>query len=380
MRPRLEPGKHGEISSRKIAPGKHKARVKYRDERGTLREITAQGKTKAESINRLQDRLKNLTLGNAHIADMPLREFAWQWFETYRAGVSESTARTTEIILRTQLNPVGDILLRQITVQWCENRIREAGVKREITNRFGGVITAGGISTQRRLRTVLMMILDEAVRLDGMPLNPARATRPIPKTPPAPVALNREELARLRRNVRSYYEGVPERAKAASFMPDLIDFLVGTGCRIGEAMGLKWDAVDLEAGTVIIRSQVVQSETGASLWAPHTKTRQERLLYMPSWLVEVLAGRERRGELVFTSSTGSLLRYARTSENFRRARGDEFDGVTLKAIRSSVATLVERELGFRAAGLQLGHEGFENLRSYVARRGSVDAAGALEDL
>jgi integrase len=41
-------------------------------------------------------------------------------------------------------------------------------------------------------------------------------------------------------------------------LPDLVSFLMATGLRIGEACGLAWTAVDLDAGTSDVRAAVVR--------------------------------------------------------------------------------------------------------------------------
>ena len=41
-------------------------------------------------------------------------------------------------------------------------------------------------------------------------------------------------------------------------LPDLVASLMATGLRIGEACGLTWDAVDLEAGTIQVRAAAVR--------------------------------------------------------------------------------------------------------------------------
>jgi integrase len=46
-------------------------------------------------------------------------------------------------------------------------------------------------------------------------------------------------------------------------VPDLLAFLVATGCRIGEALGLTWDRVDLDHGTVVIDRQDIASKAKA---------------------------------------------------------------------------------------------------------------------
>ena len=45
-----------------------------------------------------------------------------------------------------------------------------------------------------------------------------------------------------------------DQKAAARDLPDLVAFLMATGLRIGEACGLPWDAVDLQAGTIEVRA------------------------------------------------------------------------------------------------------------------------------
>ena len=74
-------------------------------------------------------------------------------------------------------------------------------------------------------------------------------------------------------------------------LPDLARFLLGTGVRIGEAIGVTWDDVDLDQRLVHIRRTIIRVR-GVGLVAKPTKSRAGlRVLRLPGWLVEVLAQR-----------------------------------------------------------------------------------------
>jgi integrase len=76
-------------------------------------------------------------------------------------------------------------------------------------------------------------------------------------------------------------------------LPDLVSFMLGTGCPIGEAAGLLWEDVDLEDGTVTMNRTVVRLY-GRGLTSKPTKSGAgERTLALPSWCVETLLARPR---------------------------------------------------------------------------------------
>lgn len=91
-----------------------------------------------------------------------------------------------------------------------------------------------------------------------------------------------------------------------SYRP-VIAFLAGTGCRVGEALGLTWGDVDLERSTARFEAQLSRKGHRVPL-----KTRNaRRTLEFPGSLVDTLADlRARRpgvpdGALVFVSATGA---------------------------------------------------------------------------
>jgi integrase len=67
-------------------------------------------------------------------------------------------------------------------------------------------------------------------------------------------------------------------------LPDLFRFLIGTGCRIGEALAVRWRDVDLDRATLVINGNIVPF--GAGVWSATRARRWLRCARCPwrsSW-------------------------------------------------------------------------------------------------
>jgi integrase len=82
---------------------------------------------------------------------------------------------------------------------------------------------------------------------------------------------------------------------AAPHLQPLILFLLGTGCRLGEALKLEWADTDLQAGRVI-------------LWEGETKSGERRVTFLPPAVVASMAGFAREGGRVFLTQKGEGYR------------------------------------------------------------------------
>ncbi|MET8875739.1 tyrosine-type recombinase/integrase [Nocardia sp. NPDC004604] len=96
---------------------------------------------------------------------------------------------------------------------------------------------------------------------------------------------------------------------------DLLDTLLGTGCRIGEALALKWKHLDLDGPkpSVLIDGAVVRLRGGGMFIQPHPKggPNGKRRLFLHNWTVLRLAARRALvahdpEDLVFPSARGTL--------------------------------------------------------------------------
>lgn len=112
--------------------------------------------------------------------------------------------------------------------------------------------------------------------------------------------ISREDLAGL-------LPHVPGRYRA------LVGLAAGPGLRWGECVGLRWDAVDLDAGTVRVERVAVEV-AGTVTHKPYPKSKAgRREVSLPPFVVELLAAHRERypagpvGE-VFTNGAGGPLR------------------------------------------------------------------------
>lgn len=107
-------------------------------------------------------------------------------------------------------------------------------------------------------------------------------------------------------------------------LPDLCSFLLATGVRIGEALGLLWSEVDLEAGMVAIAGQVTRVTGTGLVRGPTKSTAGQRVLAIPSWCVTMLTARRDRGirvdEPVFCDALGGYRDPNNVRRDLRRAR------------------------------------------------------------
>src|SRR5262249_12527554 len=117
---------------------------------------------------------------------------------------------------------------------------------------------------------------------------------------PMTQTISREQLAAL-------LPATPDRYRA------LIGLAAGTGLRWGEAVGLRWDAIDLAAGVVRV-VRVAEEGSGVVRLKPYPKApASRRAVPLPPFFVELLRLHEKEypvGEagLVFVARTGEPLK------------------------------------------------------------------------
>lgn len=264
---------------------------------------------------------------------------------------------------------LGGVKVRQLTVG--------------LVDRFlGTVAEKSGPGAAKMARAVLSGMCAMAARVDALDRNLVRDAAPIARsTPkPAPRSLSLMQLRQLRALLT--YD---ERARRRD-LPDLVDALMASGARLGEICGLVWDAVDLDAGTIEIRSTVVRVKGQGLINKPRPKTKAgHRLLLLPAWAVAMLRARQ-TGQaptgVVFPAPMGGLRDPSNTQADIRDAVAEAgFPGLTSHLFgRKSVATLLDEDgHSPRQIADVLGHENPSmTLSTYLGRK--VSNPGAAESL
>lgn len=152
------------------------------------------------------------------------------------------------------------------------------------------------------LHSVVSSIMKAAVRDRRIPSNPCEGTR-LPKME------RRQVVPPTTEQVTLLAETVPPELRG------LVMFVAGTGVRLGEAMGLTPDRVDLERREVRIERQLIRVVDGQPVFGPPKTPASYRTVPLPDVVVEAMKRHfaeldVQMGDLVFTLDGGPISRQA----------------------------------------------------------------------
>jgi integrase len=250
--------------------------------------------------------------------------------------------------------------------------------------------------TVRHHRQTLALIIDEAVKLGMIAGNPVRSVDP-PHVPDYDgVALTRDQSHALLDAAREHRLGA---AVALLFLQ---------GWRVSEVLGLAWDDIDLETGTVTVRrASVYVDGHGQQLGLTKTDGARGEQWLMPTVVELLKATRELQAtegaaaprwdrityegveiHLVFTTPAGGLVlrqTVAKVVKQAARTAGITADLATHTGRRSVVTSLYsEGEEALEDIARFVGHARSSTTAGYVKRLGRrpkavADRAAALLD-
>lgn len=142
-----------------------------------------------------------------------------------------------------------------------------------------------GATIAAKAHRVLRAALSDAERLGMIARNPAKAARPAMRSP------NKREGFTL-----AEAHAILAAAQGERLEP-LFAFMLHSGVRVAEALGLRWRDVDLEAGTVSIRQDMV-AVTGRGMVAgkPKTKTSVRTFAMLPQAVEDLRRQKARQAE------------------------------------------------------------------------------------
>ncbi|HET7386157.1 MAG TPA: tyrosine-type recombinase/integrase [Nocardioidaceae bacterium] len=381
-RPPLPVGTHGKIGF-SVEPGppqRVRARVHFRDLDGVVRQVTKFGPSKAAAERALKIALRDrITPGQSDItAAASVEVLARRWLAELPADRRASTRQTYLYALDNYIVPtLGALRVREVGTPAVDRALKE-------------ISSQAGPGAAKTARSVLSGMLRLAVRHGAISANPVREAAPI-RTPrkSAVHALSKDEVDTMTRLLHAH-----ERAVELD-IPDLVDFMLATGVRIGEALAVRSGTntdgealLDLVHNTVEINATIVRIKgKGLTIQAwPKTAAGWRRLALPPyaSKIIERRSHEPRRpapGGVVFGSLLGHLRDPSNTAGDIRevldgigcpkcqgrgwfdspdgkRARCDAgpFSWVTSHVFRKTVATrLDEAGLSARQIADQLGH-------------------------
>jgi integrase len=375
-RPQLALGTYGTIRCYKTDAG-YRACTKARDYDGNTRSIERWAKSKAAAERSLKlalrDRSRVQSAGDI-TAETRVSALAEAWY----AGLKDLSPVT--------MQAYRDRLDRQILPGLGQLRVRELSIG-VLDRHLRLIVDKHGASTAKICRSVLSGMCTLAARHDALERNPVRALGPVSAKPKkAPRAMTVPELRQLRAAL-TYDEQAIGRD-----LPDLVSFMMATGLPIGETTGLAWDAVDLDLGTVDVRTAAIRVK-GQGLVIKTTKTAAgTRTLVLPQWCATMLRRRaatavpaedSAKVRPVFPAPLGGWRDPSNTQADLRQAFTNAgFDWVTSHVFRKTVATVMDQAgLSSRAAADQLGHANISMTSDvYFGRKILVTGAAAVLEI
>lgn len=318
-RPPLPLGTAGKTLFVSMPNGQIQARAKCRDFDGRIRLVSKNGRSRAAAERALKIELANrqtpggtaAIAGSTHVSDL-----ARLWLDAPH-GWSTGTERTYRSVIRNQVVPaLGELRVREVTTGVVSRALRA------ISDRHGP-------SAAKSAKACLSGMFGMAIEDGAVATNPVRhSSARISVGKKSPRALTPEETLTLTDWLRAN-----ERAVALD-IPDLVDWMLATGCRIGEALALRHKPnsegkplLDLDARTWEVNATVVRVPKQGLIVQPRPKTAAGwRVVALPEFAVSMVGGRSPGADgVMFTAPLTATLRDPSNASGDLRQLLDSFD-------------------------------------------------------
>ena len=201
------------------------------------------GRTKEQAQKKFEDWRKSQSdFSNAEFNDWTVAEWAEFWHKNYVVGKVKITTHSDDrSILNAHIIPgIGHFKLKGLKGVDLQKFYNALGEK---SNGKGGKLSP---KTIKNVSAVVNRMLHCAYINDLIAENPNKKTR-LPKRP-------HKEVVPLLEKDQFKLEGLC--LKERQTMDVLILFLINTGLRMGEALGLQWDKIDFEDNIVTVNQQL----------------------------------------------------------------------------------------------------------------------------
>lgn len=281
----------------KLPSGRYRAGIRLpNSERRYLRGTFTHKKAAMDAAIEEEGKVKKPGWRDPRIGLTTWREWHSIWWPA--RAIEPATIKGEESMVRNHIMPKwGDVALAEVRKQdvqaWAVSLVT-TNLGSEDDPRYRKP------STARRVLNVFVSSLTAAVDAEVIVANPAVRIKLPPNPPVDPVFLSREQYAAI-------VSAVPDDGDRA-----MLDFLVGTGLRWGEAAGLHLHNLDLQRGIV-----TVADVTDGEEIKPYPKGRRVRQVPVLQWVVDYL-------ELPPASGCGLRHRHVRRCPSglvFPAARG-----------------------------------------------------------
>jgi integrase len=258
------------------------------------------------------------------LARLVSRNAAGEGIDPSRSTVAEFLARWDKDWATSNVSGKTLERYRQLTAAYIKPNIGAIRIQKlrpvHLNELYGKLLREGGHNgaalaprTVGHCHRVLHRALGHAATWGVVVQNVASVVNP-PRVPDSEITiLSEDQIA-----------AVLRRFEGTSMRP-IVSFLLGTGCRRGEVLALRWKDLDLDKGRVRIERSVEQTKAGLRFKSPKTKNGRRNITMSPWLVAELKAHRARQQQRRLALGLGrapeDALVFARWDGQTRSANG-----------------------------------------------------------
>jgi len=339
------------------------------------------------SVKRLR---RSVVLGS--VADLPKKGDAQVRLDEHLRPINQGTGRPEAYIAfgtfvdaqwkplvlptfkRSTQHGYKTVLSLHLLPQWRDWRLRDIdrlAIQQWVADKFR---QRCGWQTVRNSWVLLSGILETAVEYGYLTVNPARGVKFPQKTlREKPAMLAGDSLAKLLKHLDEPYR-------------TMVSLIAATGLRIGELLGLRWRALDLDIGTLAVRESVFEGQ----FQSPKTQKAVRTIPLGRHAIATLTAHRQRVSrraseDLVFGNRKGDPLRESKLLTNVLQpaAEAAGVGRVTWHQFRHIHSSLLnDLKIPVKIAQEQLGHASISttlNIYTHVVDASHRSAVELVEE-
>ncbi|WP_199776943.1 site-specific integrase [Deinococcus sp. NW-56] len=270
---------NGRGSVRRLPSGRWQWRASIELPSGEVRRVAGTVATKTEAEDALSRVRTDAARGQFSVSPQTtLGEYLAAWHEQRQAGLAAKYAHSQKSLIENHITPgLGRRRLATITPRDLETFY--AGLTYQDERREETKGKPLGDSMRRQIHNLLHLAFAEAVRHGDLMRNPADVARPRYTRD----AAKEEKVKAWTPEQASAFYAVARRDRLGS----VFCFMLSTGLRVGEALGLRWEHVDLHSGRVEVKEALVSLAGVAHRTTPKTP-RSRRTITVSGDALDIL--------------------------------------------------------------------------------------------
>ena len=365
---------------RQRADGRWEARYTTGRDTGTGKQVqrSVYGDTQREVLDKLRDATARVSSGTyIEPSRMTVAQWLDVWTSEYMGGIKENTAVTYKTQVEQHIKPaLGNVKLGALTVPAVQKLYNDLRRNKGLSPK-----------TIKNVHGVLNRAMNQAVTIRYLGVNPCAGAR----------------LPRMEKRTIHPLAGDTVGAFLTAIdghpLERLFKLTLFTGMRQSEVLGLTWDRVNFERGTLLVDRQLIREKVrGGGFKFASPKNDKSRLLSPAPSVMRILREQQRRQAeaqlqagtlwgndwgLVFTNELGRYLTHDYLFDHFKRvARRIGLADNTFHDLRHSYAVAalqsgddvktVQENLGHHTAAFTL------DVYGHVSERMKQDSAARME--